>query len=369
MTRDEIKKLSNLLVTYCVGVKKGEKVLLNGTTYSEELLLELYKSVLDAGGHPSLNVSLSTQQYAYFTHAQDHHLDYCDQRTYRDMEVADIMIALRTMDNMKELSGIAPERLARKARASFDINLLRNKRESEGAFRWVLGPYPTQSMAQEAGMSLEEYEALAFRACHLDKEDPVAEWERVSAEQQKLCDWLEKRDEFRFVGRDTDLTMSCKGRTWVNCDGHVNMPDGEVFTGPIEDSVNGTISFTYPAIFQGNEVRGVQLSFKDGEVSKYHASMGESFLGAMIGTDDGSNKVGEIAIGTNYGIDTFTRLILFDEKIGGTMHMALGNGIVQSGSVNKSSIHWDMLKDMKDGGRMYADGELFYENGKVIIDI
>jgi aminopeptidase len=283
------------------------------------------------------------------------------------VQQADAYVALFTSMNARELSSIDPEHISRRSRSRKKINDLFSKKEEEGTLRWVGGPYPTAPMAQEASMSLEEYADFVYASCNLDKEDPVAEWERISAEQQKVCDWLCKRDEFRFVGRDTDLTMSCKGRTWVNCDGHINMPDGEVFTGPVEDSVNGKISFTYPAIYRGNEALDVKLEFKDGVVSSYSASKGEKFLGAMIGTDDGSNKVGEIAIGTNYNITRFTKELLFDEKIGGTMHLALGDGIVQSKSANRSSIHWDMLKDMKDGGKIYADGELFYENGKFLI--
>ena len=367
MNDTNITALAQLLVRYSLDIQKGETVAIRGPTYSEPLVRELYAAILEAGGIPSLRLAFSGQPYTFYSRAQDHHLDACNEADYRDMAFFDAYMAIRTYDNARELSGIDPQLQARASRAQRRISDLQSQREETGAFRWSLAPFPTASMAQEAGMALEEYESFVYRACHLDKEDPVAEWKRISAEQERLCRWLSKRDEFRFVGPGTDLSMSCAGRTWINCDGHKNMPDGEVFTGPVEDSAQGTITFTYPALYRGTEVSGIRLTFKDGVVADFDASKGRDFLGAMIGTDEGSRRIGEIAIGTNYGITRFTRLILFDEKIGGTMHLALGDGITGSGSRNRSAIHWDMLKEMRDGGKIYADGELFYENGTVLI--
>ncbi len=359
--------MAKLLVHYSTKVTRGDYVLISGEVISRPLLMELYREVLRAGAHPQMLPTFDEQSHTFLSLASDEQLQFLSPLEKELIERVDVTIDILSELNLKQNSTIDPSKMAMRSKARGAIMERFMERQGTGDLRWVLGPYATQAYAQEAGMSLEEYEAFICHACHLDSEDPVAEWERISAEQQKLCDWLGKREEFRFVGTDTDLTMSCKGRTWVNCDGHFNMPDGEVFTGPVEDSVNGTIAFTYPALYQGREVRGVRLSFKDGEVTSYAASMGESFLGAMIGTDEGSNRVGEIAIGTNYTINRFTKELLFDEKIGGTMHMALGDGIVQSKSKNRSSIHWDMLKDMKDGGKVYADGELFYENGRFLI--
>ena len=367
MPEPYLRSLARLLVRYSLNLREGERVFLEGPTYAEDLLIELYKEALDAGAFPTFALWPRGQAYAFYTHAKDIHLDRNDDVDFRHIEMADAFAVVFTQENARELSSIPPELMARKSRASKPNSDLFSAREEAGTLRWVGGPYPTATMAQEAGMALEEYVAFVVSSCYLDKVDPVAEWKRISTEQERLCRWLSKRSEFRFVGPGTDLSMSCDGRTWINCDGHKNMPDGEVFTGPVEDSAQGTITFTYPALYRGTEVSGIRLTFKDGEVTDFDASKGRDFLGAMIGTDEGSRRIGEIAIGTNYGITRFTRLILFDEKIGGTMHLALGDGITGSGSRNRSAIHWDMLKEMRDGGKIYADGELFYENGTVLI--
>ncbi len=215
-------------------------------------------------------------------------------------------------------------------------------------------------------MALAEYEDFVYSSCLVDKEDPIAEWKKIHQQQEKICDFLNQVDEIHITGEDTDLTFNVMSRKWINCSGKYNMPDGEVFTGPIENSANGTIRFTFPGIFSGREVEDITVTLKDGKVVKASAAKGDKLLQQLLKIE-GADHIGEAAIGTNYGITKFTKNMLFDEKMGGTIHMALGRSIPESGGLNKSAIHWDILKDMKKDGEIYADNKLFYKNGKFLI--
>jgi aminopeptidase len=240
-------------------------------------------------------------------------------------------------------------------------------RAARGDLRWTLTAFPTKAFAQDADMSLEEYEDFVYGACMPDQNDPVGYWKRFSEKQSRLVNWLKGKKNVHLVSKDTDLRLSIEGRTFINCDARVNVPDGEIFTGPVEDSMEGHVSFSYPTIYQTREVNGVQLDFKKGKVVKASATKNEEFLLKTLDTDEGSRFVGEFAIGTNEGIQKFTRQILFDEKIGGSFHMALGKGYPESGSKATSAIHWDMICDMRDG-QIWVDDELFYENGKFMVE-
>jgi aminopeptidase len=217
-------------------------------------------------------------------------------------------------------------------------------------------------------MSLDDYEDFVLRACLVHLKDPIAAWKRVHSRQKKICKVLDTKKKIRVVAKGTDLTMSVAGRKWINCDGKANMPDGEIFTGPIEDSVEGVVSFSFPGFYYGREAEGIKLTFKKGRVTKATATRNEEFLKAMLDTDEGARRIGEFAIGTNPAIQRFTRNTLFDEKIGGTIHMALGASPRESGGVNESGVHWDIVNDMRDGGKIYADGKLIYKGGKFRID-
>ena len=217
-------------------------------------------------------------------------------------------------------------------------------------------------------MSLAEYEDFVYSACMPDLDDPVGHWRGFSARQQKIVDWLKGKEQVRVLGPGTDLRLSIAGRTFINSDGKHNMPSGEVFTGPVEDSAEGYVYFSYPAILRGREVTGVRLSFEQGRVVKASAEKDEEYLLQMLDTDEGSRYLGEFAIGTNEGIDRFTGQILFDEKIGGSFHLALGAGYPETGSKNQSAIHWDMICDLRDGGEIWVDGELMYQNGKFVVE-
>jgi len=216
-------------------------------------------------------------------------------------------------------------------------------------------------------MSISEYEDFVYGAGYIDRKDPIAEWKELEKKQEGICKILDGKKRLRIVSKDTDLKMSIEGRKWVNCCGTANFPDGEVFTGPVEDSVEGHIRFSFPGIYEGREIEDIQLPFKKGRVIKAVAAKGEELLEQLLETDKGARYVGEIAAGTNYNIQKFTKHMLFDEKIGGTVHLAIGRSIPESLGKNQSAIHWDMLCDMKKGGEIYADGELVYKDGKFLI--
>jgi aminopeptidase len=232
--------------------------------------------------------------------------------------------------------------------------------------KWSLTVYPNNAMAQEADMSLRDYEDFVYGAGMLNEEDPVAFWKAEGVKQQKLIHWLKGHDKVSLKGSSVDITLSIKERTFIECAGKENFPDGEIFTGPVEDSVNGWIRFKYPAIFSGQEITDIELWFENGKVVKEKASKNQELLTSALNTDDGSRFLGEWGIGTNYGIQRFTKNMLFDEKLGGTIHFAVGTGYPESGSRNESGLHWDMLCDMSDA-EITVDGDLFYKNGKTVV--
>jgi aminopeptidase len=264
------------------------------------------------------------------------------------------------------MSGVDPKKLAMASGAMREAREIHARRSAAGELKWCGLVYPSNGLAQEAGMSLAEYEDFVYGACFVDRNDPIGEWKKVSARQQRMVDYLDGVKRLEFYGEDTDIKMSLKGRRWMNSDGKHNMPSGEVFSAPVEDSVEGRVRFTYPGIFQGKEIEDVSLTFKKGKVVKAEAAKGRELLDALLAIDAGAKRLGEVAIGTNDGIKRFTKKILFDEKIGGTIHMALGSAYLECGAKNRSAIHWDLIKDMKKGGEIYGDGELIYKDGKFL---
>ena len=366
MLDPRVQKLAHLLVHYSTEVKPGERVQLIGSPASEPLLRELYREILRVGAHPIVRMRLSDQDYHFYALAQDSELDYTDPLQLHEVENIDVSIRAFPDENPHALTSVDPAKKQRRLRASKPITERFVQRWSEGRLRWVGSAYPTEALAQEAKLSLEEFARFVFEAGRLDEPNPAAYWKAVSARQQKLCDRLKQCSTIRYQGLDTDLTFSCAGRNWINCDGKLNFPDGEVFTGPVENSVNGAIRFTFPGIFHGQEIEDIYLRFKDGKVQEARAAKGQDLLQKLLQTDEGASGVGEIAIGTNDQIRRFSKNMLFDEKMGGTIHLAVGMGIPGSGSKNVSALHWDMLKDMRQGGEIYADGALIYRDGRFI---
>lgn len=333
---------------------------------AKELFLALQIEILKAGGHPLLIPQLEGEDELFFKHADDDQLGYFDDIYITMAKQFDGLIQIFADYNRKKLNLVDPKKLSRNRSAAKRYEMLKifNEREVKGELNWVIIPYPCQSYAQEAGMDLFSYSDFVERALFLDKENPVQEWKTLNKNQEKNVAYLNKVKNLKVLGEDTDLTLSVDGRIWDNCSGQNNLPDGEVYTGPIEGSVNGHIRFTYPGIYLDQEIENICLEFKDGKVIKGTADKGEELLQEILKIRN-ANKLGEFAIGTNYGITRFTKNMLFDEKIGGTIHCALGRGIPKTGSKNFSVIHWDILKDMKvPGSKIIADGTLIYEEGK-----
>jgi aminopeptidase len=367
MTDPRIARLAHLLVNYSVAVKPGDKVLVRGNATALPLVTETYREVVRAGGYPTVYWEEDIFTEIMLKEGNDDQLRYISEPQKIIYNTYDCLIAVRGSDNTRTLSNVDMQRQQIARLAGRELMGVFMERSARGELRWTTTLFPTHAHAQEADMSLADFEAFVFAACHVDKADPVAEWQQVRQQQQKLVDWLVGKDEMVVKGPNVDLKLSIKGRTFVNADGTANMPDGEIFTGPVENSVNGWVRYTYPAIYSGREVEGIELRFADGKVTDASARKNEEFLLSVLDTDRGSRYLGEFAIGTNHGINRFTKSILYDEKIGGTIHTAVGSGYPETGSQNKSAVHWDMICDMRNGGQIWVDGELFYENGRFLV--
>jgi len=365
MVDQRIEKLAKLSVDYSVEVKPKDKVLIQGIDETYPLINELYKRCLQKDAYPTIIANLDVQ-YTFFKNAKEHQLTFVSPFEKTLAETFDVAISIHCEANPKRLSNIDPAKMRLRAAARKELAEIFYRRVAEGKLRWTALPFPNNAAAQEASMALQEYENFVYDSCLLSKPDPIAEWKKINKQQEGVSKFLNKASEFHIKGEDTDLAFNAKGRKWINSRGKENMPDGEIFTAPIEKSANGTIRFTYPGLHLGREVEDIKLTFKDGKVTRASAAKSEDFLHQILKVE-GANRIGELAIGTNYGITRFTKNMLFDEKMGGTIHMALGNAYPESGGVNKSSIHWDILKDMKKDAKILADGEPFYKNGKFLI--
>lgn len=362
---DILNKYANLLVNYCLELKTGQTIYINSSTLAEPLVREVYREALKVGAYPEVSLQIEGHSKIFFDHAQEHQLDYSSPISSKIIGEFDAYVSIRAPHNLREDSNVDGVKRQRKSQANLALNQIFSKRTAEGSLTRSLCQYPTNASAQEAGMSLEEYQHFVYNACHLYSPDPAQAWRGIRAEQQRYVDALNTKDKIRYKSDKTDITFSVKGRTWINSDGRVNMPSGEVFTGPVEDSVNGIVHFDYPSIYLGREVSGVTLEVKDGEIQTWHAERGQEVLDEVMAVA-GARYFGEVAIGTNYNIQQPTKNILFDEKIGGTIHMAVGQSYIQTGGKNQSVIHWDLISDMTQG-EIWADDELIYKEGRFIL--
>ncbi len=361
------QNLAKILVGYSTKVGEGDVVSIDGESAAAPLMLAVYEEVLKAGGNPILNVALEGQIAAYFKHASDDQLQWISPFADWMVDHADVRIAIGASTNTRELSGVAPERQTLRQAATGDLMTRAMKRAAEGDFRWVYTLYPTSAYASEAEMSLADYEDFYYAACLANDGDPLSAWTRASEETRRLSEWIEGHEEVHVTAPGTDITLGIAGRTFIPCDGDNNMPDGEFFTGPVEDSVEGEVSFDLPAVIGGREVSGVHLKFESGRVVDAAAERGEEFLISQLDTDEGARTLGELGIGTNYGIDRGTREVLLDEKIGGTVHMAIGASYPESGGTNESAVHTDLVCDLRLGGKLEVDGVVMQENGKFVV--
>lgn len=368
MTDTRIAQIADILVHYSLDIRPGETLLLRGSTLAEPLIREVYRAAIQAGAHIVTQVSVPGLEKIFMDHATDDQLTWISPLARAVSEDFDAMLAIQAEANTREGTGFDPRKRGRIAEANQDLRDTFFQRASQGELKWCTTLFPTPAHAQDADMALEDYENFVFGACLPDREDPIRFWQKMQDRQNKLVEYLNNVSQIRLVARETDLTVHVEGRTWINCAGRENFPDGEVFTAPVENKTEGYVRFTYPAVHQGNEVIGAKLTFKEGRVVETSAEKGEAFLNDTLDLDEGARVLGEFAIGTNPGIQTFTRNTLFDEKIQGTVHMAVGMSYPESGGTNQSQVHWDMVCDMREEGQLYADGELIYENGAFTID-
>jgi aminopeptidase len=367
MSDPRVTNLAKILVGYSTGVKEGEVVAIDGETAAAPLLLAVYEEVLKAGAHAVMNVALDGQIAAYFKHAADPQLEWISPFAEWMVDNVDVRIAIGASTNTRELSGVPPEKQTKRQAATGELMTRAMKRAADGDFRWVYTLFPTSAYASEAEMSLADYEDFYYSACLADDGDPLSAWKRASEETVRLAEWIEGHEEVRVTAPGTDITLGVAGRKFIPCVGDHNMPDGEFFTGPVEDSVEGEVSFHLPAVIGGREVSGVHLKFESGRVVDASAERGEEYLVKLLDTDEGARTLGELGIGTNYSIDRGTREVLLDEKLGGTVHMAVGAAYPESGGTNDSAVHTDLVCDLRLGGKLEVDGVVMQENGKFIV--
>jgi aminopeptidase len=364
---NRIKKHAGVLLKYSLDIKKGEKIVIVGDVVTLPLIKESYRLAVELGALPQIMINSEELKEILLKGGSEEQIKYVPDSVKKAFETVDVVLSFFGGTNTRMLSNVNPEKLKLSAQGSSEITRIFFERVAKKELRWCETMFPNQASAQEANMSISEYEDFVYGAGYIDSKDLIAKWKEIEKKQEGICKILDNKKHLRIVSKDTDLKMSIEGRKWVNCCAKANFPDGEVFTGPVEDSVEGHIRFSFPGLYGGREIEDIQLTFERGKVIKATAAKGQELLEQLLETDKGARYVGEIAAGTNYNIKKFTKHMLFDEKIGGTVHLAIGRSIPESLGKNQSAIHWDMLCDMKKGGEIYADGELVYKDGKFLI--
>lgn len=367
MADPRLEKWAKALVGYSVDVRPGQVVAVTGHLAAGELLRAVAREVIAKGAHPVVLPILEGVASDVLLHGSDEQLQYISPVDRFMREQADVVINIRAETNTRRMSAVDPARQSLFTSARNELMATYMSRAATGELDWTLTLFPTDAYAQDADMETEAYADFVLSACKLDRDDPVAAWRELHDEQQRLIDWLDGKSEIRLTGPETDLTLSVAGRGWINSDGKRNFPSGEIFTSPVEDSVNGHVHFSFPVVTAGRLIEDIRLRFENGKVVEATAAKNEEYLIQTLDTDPGARYLGEFAFGTNFDIQRFTRNILFDEKIGGTVHMAVGRGYPETGSTNESAIHWDMICDLRQGGQVTVDGELFQKDGSFVI--
>lgn len=355
MADPRVKKLAEILINHSITVKKGSKIVISYQSEAHPLALECYKLIIKKGAYPIVHCSMPGMSYAYFKNASEEQLKNFPELAMHEAKNTDGDISIGASYNSKELTNINPKKIATRRKVTNPLSEIVMKKKN-----WVLVEYPTNALAQDAEMSLDEMEDFVFNATNID-------WTKVQKEGEKLRKVLDQGSDVRIIGKDTDISFSIKGRTAENSAGKFNMPDGEVFTAPVETTTKGYIHFDFPVIHGGREVDGVKLTFRNGEIVKAEARKNEDYLKQVLNMDKGAKRLGEFGIGINYGIKKFTKRILFDEKIGGTIHLAMGRAYEECKGTNKSALHWDMIKDLRKEGAVYVDDKLIIKNGKILV--
>ena len=363
---DIYKKYAQVLVEYSLQLKPGDKFLIQGSYLAEDLLKAVYRAALEAGAHPEFKIAMNGMEKIFYDTASDEQLGYVSPSSKYVIKNYDALLNVISPFNLKELQNVPPEKKQAVSIARTALNKTFMKRGAAGDLIWTLCVFPTASAAQECDMSLQEYQDFVFNACFLNAKNPLAKWTQLRDKQQKVVNYLNKKKKIEFKSDDVDITFSAAGRKWINSAGSNNMPSGEVFTTPVEDSIQGKIRFSYPGFFMGQEIEDITLEVKNGKVVKWSAAKGQELLDKVFEIP-GTRRFGEAAVGMNHGIKKFTKNTLFDEKIGGTIHMAVGAAYPETGGKNQSSVHWDLIANMGKTGKITADGKVIYSKGKFII--
>ncbi|HZR39857.1 MAG TPA: aminopeptidase [Ktedonobacteraceae bacterium] len=362
-----IDRWAHTLVHYCLYLKAGDIVTIHATPLAEPLVQAVFREALHVGAHPLPLIQLESLDEILLREGSDAQLTAPSPIMRAQAEHANARLGIASSSNPKALSTIDPVRMGKRQKAARGLSDISRKREQAGEFRWCGTLYPTNGYAQEANMSLREFEEFVFDICFLNDPDPIARWKELSVQQQRLVDWLVGHKHVHILGEGTDLTLSVENRVFINSDGKRNFPSGEFFTGPVENSANGAIQFDIPATYAGRAIEGVRLVFRDGKVTEASARQGQDYLLQMLELDEGARYLGEFAFGNNQHITRGTKNILFDEKIGGTVHLALGASYPETGGVNKSALHWDMVCDLRQSGEVWVDDILFLKDGKILV--
>ncbi|HEY7002802.1 MAG TPA: aminopeptidase [Gaiellaceae bacterium] len=366
MIDPRVARLADLIVDYSLELGAGQIFRIDALDAGAPLALALYRSAIRAGAHPYLSIGLEGTLELLLEHGNDDQIDYIAPQHWDEIEEIDAIATVWSESNTRALSRVDPGRHASYLAAQRRLHNRRWERIAAGEMRWCGTLFPTSAHAQDAGMSLASYEDFVFSACHVDTGDAAEHWRLVASSLRARAKTLDTVKELHILGPDTDLKVSVEGRTWISAEGSYNMPDGEVFTSPVENATEGEIRYTFPAIYHGREVEDIRLRFEGGKVVQAEAARGDDYLKTLLDMDEGARILGEVAFGLNYEIDRFTRNILFDEKIGGTMHLALGSAFSQAGGSNTSGLHWDMICDLREEGEVYADGELVWQAGQFL---
>lgn len=366
MTLDSTRlaRLAQVLIRYSIDVQPGQLVAVMADIEAIPLVREVYREILRAGAHPELQFEMDDAREIYLKEASDEQLDFVSPLRQFVTERFDRLLYIDAETNTRRLAHVDPQRIARQRKAYDPLDTLWSQRAAQGLMRWCYTQFPTQAYAQNANMSLADYWEFMSSACMLNEPDPVASWQKQAERQQRLIAWLKQRKRVHILGKDTDLFLSIEGRDFLPCDGHINFPDGEIYSGPVEDSAEGYIRYTLPGSYDGHNVDDIRLRFEHGRVVEAHAATSEDFLLSMLDIDEGARRIGEFSFGLNYGIQQATRNTLYDEKIGGTVHLALGRSYPESGGLNLSALHWDMVCDLRQQGEVWVDGELFLKDGQ-----
>jgi aminopeptidase len=362
-----IERWAHTLVHYSLAIKPGDLVMIQATPLASPLIEAVYREILHADAYPLPLIDLEPLDEILLREGNNAQLTMPSPVMSMLAEKASARLTIKSQSNTQALSSVDPVQSGKQRKTYRSLADVFRAREQAGEFRWCLTLYPTSAYAQDSGMSLREFEEFVFDVCFLNDPDPIARWKELSQQQQRLVDWLAGHKQVHILGEGTDLTLSIENRVFINSDGKRNFPSGEFFTGPVENSANGVIRFTVPATYDGRAVEGVRLVFREGRVVEATAQQGEEYLRAMLDLDEGARYLGEFAFGNNMHITRGTKNILFDEKIGGTVHLALGNSYPETGGVNHSALHWDMVCDLRKSGEVWVDDTLFLKDGKLLV--